>query len=194
MKFPKKTTRVTVVCDCTRYFDIHSSIWATPEDYFKGKVVITNYSPNFSREDMYNLLEEVSKSKDSYLIILGNPAEVMALSVVLSNSTVKDPVEEIPRLDPAEVRVWEVFDDHNVLISNEEGRVITSSYDEALRPLVSDAMMIQAKNVESVETLKEENPDDPSTIQIVETPETASSLKEIIEKRKDQSKTSDESK
>lgn len=194
MKFPKKTTRVTVVCDCTRCFDIHSSIWATPEDYIKGKVVITNYSPNYSREDMYELLEEVSKSKESYLIILGNSAEVMALSVVLSNSTVKDPVEEIPRLDPAEVRVWEVFDDHNVLISNEEGRVITSSYDEALRPLVSDAMMIQAKNVESVEPLKEENPDDPSTIQIVETSETASSLKDIIEKRKDQSKTSDESK
>lgn len=194
MKFPKKTTRVTVVCDCTRHFDIHSSIWAVPEDYFKGKVVITNYTPNFSREDMYELLEEVSKSKESYLIVLGNSAEVMALSVVLSNSTVKDPVEEIPRLDPAEVRVWEVFDDHNVLISNEEGRVTASSYDEALRPLVSDAMMIQAKNVESVETPKEENPDDPSTLQIVETSETASSLKEIIEKRKDQSKTSDESK
>lgn len=194
MKFPKKTTRVTVVCDCTRYFEIHNSSLPTPGDYFKGKVVITNYSPNYSREDMYELLEEVAKSKENYLIILGNSAEVMALSVVLSNSTVKDPVEEIPRLDPAEVRVWEVFDDHNVLISNEEGRVITSSYDEALRPLVSDAMMIQAKNVETVETLKEDNPDDPSTIQIVETPETASSLKEIIEKRKDQSKTSDESK
>lgn len=194
MKFPKKTTHVTVVCDCTRRFDIHSSIWAIPEDYSKGKVVVTNYSPNYSREDMYELLEEVSKSKESYLIVLGNSAEVMALSVVLSNSTAKDPVEEIPRLDPAEVRVWEVFDDHNVLISNEEGRVTASSYDEALRPLVSDAMMIQAKNVETVETLKEENPDNPSTIQIVETPETASSLKEIIEKRKDQSKTSDESK
>lgn len=194
MKLPKKTTRVTVVCDCTRYFELHSSLWTVVEDYRKCKVIVLKSSPNYSRENMYEILEEVAESKANYLIVLGNSAEVMALSVVLSNSTVKDSVEEIPRLDPAEVRVWEVFDDHNVLISNEEGRVTTSSYDEALRPLVSDAMMIQAKNVESVETLKEENPDDPSTIQIVETPETASSLKEIIEKRKDQSKTSDESK
>lgn len=194
MKFPKKTTRVTVVCDCTRYFDIHSSIWATPDDYSKGKVVVTNYSPNYSREDMYELLEEVAKSKESYLIILGNSAEVMALSVVLSNSTAKDPVEELPRLDPADVRVWEVFDDHNVLLSNEEGRVTTSSYDEALRPLVSDAMMIQAKNVESVEAQKEENPDDPSTIQIAESPEKAASLKEMIEKRKESTLKHDDSK
>ena len=182
------------MCDCTRHFELHSSLWTVTEDYRKCKVIVPKSSPCYSRENMYEILEEVAESKANYLIVLGNSAEVMALSVVLSNSTVKDPVEEIPRLDPAEVRVWEVFDDHNVLISNEEGRVTASSYDEALRPLVSDAMMIQAKNVESVETPKEENPDDPSTIQIAESPETASSLKEIIEKRKDQSKTSDESK
>ena len=194
MKFPKKTTRVTVVCDCTRYFELHSSLRTIVEDYHKCKVIVPKSAPNYSRENMYEILEEVANSKANYLIVLGNSAEVMALSVVLSNSTVKDPVEEIPRLDPAEVRVWEVFDDHNVLLSNEEGRVTTSSYDEALRPLVSDAMMIQAKNVESVEAPKEENPDDPSTIQIAESPEKAASLKEMIEKRKEATPKHDDSK
>ena len=165
-------------------------MWATPEEYSKGKVVVTNYAPNFSREDMYELLEEVSKSKEDYLIILGNSAEVLALSVVLANSTVKDPVEEIPQLDASEVRVWEVFDDHNTMISTEECRVVTSSYDECLRPLVSDMMMIQAKNVEDPEPMPED-PDNPSTIQIAESKETAGSLKEIIENRKKSSSKDD---
>lgn len=144
MKFPKISTRVTVLCDCTEEFDLHSSIFAVPEDCRDADFVITNYSPISSQEKLYSLFES-TKNVEKVVIVLGNMQEVMALCTILANSLIDSPKEDVPVVDPKEVKVWEIFDNENILLSMPDGRVLESSYDKALRPIVADYQAIQAR-------------------------------------------------
>lgn len=163
MKFPKISTRVTVLCDCTEEFDLHSSIYAVPEDCRDSDFVITNYSPISSQEKLYSLFES-TKNMEKVVIVLGNMQEVMALCTILANSLIDSPKEDVPVVDPKEVKVWEIFDNENILLSMPDGRVLESSYDKALRPIVADYQAIQAR------AFVAQNPDGKvETTQFVET-------------------------
>lgn len=185
-KYPEVTTRVTVLCDCTEDFDLHRPGLRSDEAPNVDKVVVTNYSPIAAQQNMYDLFHQISESSESYLVILGNMQEVMALCVILANSLIDKPLEDVPHLPVKDVVVWEVFDNENILLSTSEGRVIQSSYDSALRPLVSDYQMIQVRAIK----------DDPEAesngvIQYVESDisiEKVDSVQELISKRKSKSK------
>lgn len=144
MELPKISTRVTVLCDCTEEFDMHSAWSVLSEDYKDADVIITRYSPISSQEKLYDLFER-TKDVKKLVVILGNMQEVMALCTILANSLIDSPKEDVPVVDPKEVKVWEVFDNENILLSMPDGRVLESSYDKALRPIVADYQAIQAR-------------------------------------------------
>lgn len=144
MELPKISTRVTVLCDCTEEFDMHSTWSVLSEDYKDADVIITRYSPISSQEKLYDLFER-TKDVKKLVVILGNMQEVMALCTILANSLIDSPKEDVPVVDPKEVKVWEVFDNENILLSMPDGRVLESSYDKALRPIVADYQAIQAR-------------------------------------------------
>jgi hypothetical protein len=142
---PEIKTRITVFCDCTDEFVLHTSLYKVlDDDWPAAKVIVTNFSPIASQEKLYSLFEEMDKD-EQYLIVLGNMQEVMALCTILANSLIDSPKEDVPVVDPTEVRVWEVFDNENILLSMPDGRVLESSYDKALRPIVADYQAIQAR-------------------------------------------------
>lgn len=145
MLIPEIKTRITVFCDCTDEFVLHTSLYkALDDDWPAAKVIVTNFSPIASQEKLYALFEEMDKD-ERYLIILGNMQEVMALCTILANSLIDSPKEDVPVVDPKEVKVWEIFDNENILLSMPDGRVLESSYDKALRPIVADYQAIQAR-------------------------------------------------
>lgn len=142
---PEIKTRITVFCDCTDEFVLHTSLYKVlDDDWPAAKVIVTNFSPIASQEKLYSLFEEMDKD-EQYLIVLGNMQEVMALCTILANSLIDSPKEDVPVVDPKEVKVWEVFDNENILLSMPDGRVLESSYDKALRPIVADYQAIQAR-------------------------------------------------
>lgn len=145
MNVPDIKTRVTVLCDCTDEFVLHTNLYRAFDDCWpSAKVIVTNFSPITSQEKLYALFEEMDKD-ENYVIILGNMQEVMALCTILANSLIDSPKEDVPVVDPKEVKVWEVFDNENILLSMPDGRVLESSYDKALRPIVADYQAIQAR-------------------------------------------------
>lgn len=127
-------------------------------------VHVTNFSPIASQQKMYNFFAELNKVDEQSVVVLGNMQEVMALCTILANSLTEAPVDDVPVINIKDVKVWEVFDNENILLSMPDGRVVESSYDKALRPIVSDYQMIQAK------AFVNQNPEgEAETTQFVET-------------------------
>lgn len=165
MKLPVLSTKITVLCDCTDEFVFHNGGMSLLElmDTCRN-VHVTNFSPITSQQKMYNLFAELDKVDERSVVVLGNMQEVMALCTILANSLTEAPVDDVPVINIKEVKVWEVFDNENILLSMPDGRVIESSYDKALRPIVSDYQMIQAK------AFVKQNPEgEAETTQFVET-------------------------
>lgn len=165
MKLPVLSTKITVLCDCTDEFVLHQGGLSLLElmDTCRN-VHVTNFSPIASQQKMYNLFAELNKVDEQSVVVLGNMQEVMALCTILANSITEVPVDEVPVINIKDVKVWEVFDNENILLSMPDGRVVESSYDKALRPIVSDYQMIQAK------AFVKQNPEgEVETTQFVET-------------------------
>lgn len=187
MQLPKITTKLTVICDCTEEFELHSKLIKLPEEYADVTYKVTNYSPISAQEKMYNLFNILDLIENKTVIVLGNMQEVMALCTILANSLVDVPVEDVPVVNAKEVKVWEVFDNENILLSMPDGRVIESSYDKALRPIVSDYQMIQAK------AFVKQNPEgEAETTQFVETEGATEgpkkTVEEVLSERKEKAK------
>lgn len=150
-------------------------------------VHVTNFSPIASQQKMYNLFAELNKVDEQSVVVLGNMQEVMALCTILANSITEVPVDEVPVINIKDVKVWEVFDNENILLSMPDGRVVESSYDKALRPIVSDYQMIQAK------AFVKQNPEgEVETTQFVETEGAAEgpkkTVEEVLSERKEKAK------
>lgn len=188
MKLPVLSTKITVLCDCTDEFVLHQGGLSLLElmDTCRN-VHVTNFSPIASQQKMYNLFAELNKVDEQSVVVLGNMQEVMALCTILANSLTEVPVDDVPVINIKDVKVWEVFDNENILLSMPDGRVIESSYDKALRPIVSDYQMIQAK------AFVKQNPEgEAETTQFVETEGAAEGLKktveEVLSERKEKAK------
>lgn len=166
-------TRVCIMSDCTRNLDCFQGELDVEPDVQVFRVLT---SPPFSREGVYEVLSSVP-SEGKVLVVLHSNADFFAAFSVYVNSKVEVKNPEVPVLgNPDEVTFLEAWDEELVNINKEK----ESSYDSALRPIVSDFLRIQALN--SPEEAKEGE-----TIQILESEQPKMKVEELIETRKSRS-------
>ena len=183
MKEVKFTSRITVLCDCTEEFLLHSEEYASRPGW-----IVTNYSPISAQQKIYELIVSLDGTFNPVVIVLGSSQELMALCVVIANSLAKNPVEGIPILDLKDLKVWEVFDEENILLSKEDGRVEESSYDSAMRPIAADFQRVLASDYEGVEG------EVTQFVEVSGSEDQSKSVKEVLSARKESIKKIDEDK
>ncbi len=191
-------TRLTVLCDMTPNLALNvASVdrYLIQEHSIVGDYHIYNaYSgAPFAQQTVYTLLEEIFNDNrlPSILIIQGN-VQFMALMVALTNSISEHKHPRVPLIDASQVRVWEVWEDEALLLTKEDGTVDTTTFDEALRPLVSQMLHLQRINAPEDERELNTDPGDeltegtmPKIVQKAATDDAGQpqTLKEIIARR-----------
>lgn len=183
MKEVKFNSRITVLCDCTEEFRLHSEEYASRPGW-----IVTNYSPISAQQKIYELIPRLNSSKYPVVVVLGNSQELMALCVVIANSLATTPVEDIPTIDLKDLKVWEVFDEENILLSKEDGRVEESSYDSAMRPIAADFQRVLASEYEGVEG------EVTQFVEVSGSEDQSKSVKDVLRDRKESIKKIDEDK
>ena len=152
---PSLDTRLTVLCDLTSKQILTPSFIDEQikrrKCYSLVRIVDPQYGAANIQSEIYRFLAEVSMpTPTKYILVLRNNLQITSLSVVLMNGNADRKLPMLPVINPKTVRVWEVWDDSNILISESDGLVTTTSFDEAFRPIVSDIMRLQRLNAPDV--------------------------------------------
>lgn len=177
MKSLDLVKKVTILCDCTDSGDLKESIFShIIIDVDKGvKLLPVNSSPISARDKVYEALSKATKCEEPAVVVLNSLHELNALAVVVRNSQAEVKDDSIPTLDLSSTDILEAWEDKYISILKPDG--LSSSYDEAMKPIVSDFLRLQAKQMPGEE--------ESEVTQFLETKE-GSSVEEVIESRKKQ--------
>lgn len=200
IKIPSLDTAITVLCDMTREQVLTPAL---VEEHIKGRksagrvrVMRPNCGAPYTQEEIYRLLAECQlmvAAGEKIILILTNNLQVTSLAAILMNSKAEKHLAGMPIVDPSNVMGWEVWDDANVRISEKDGMITSTSFDEAFRPIVSDIMRLQKLNAPAPESGADSDEPEEYTIPsprvlekaVVDEGVVVNSPKDIIRKRID---------
>lgn len=199
IKLPALDTPITVLCDMTRKqyltVDFVGKELRSRKSYSSLAIVTPHYGAPYVQHETYRIVLEaslVAAQGHKTVIIVTNNLQITALAAVLMNGRAEKRLDAVPFIDPKLVRVWEVWNDNNILLSEEDGMVTSTSFDEAFRPIISDIMRIQRLNAPApadedavVEPSDDEEPPQPRILEkaVVDEGVVANSPKDLIARR-----------
>lgn len=177
IKFGTELTKITVICNCTSYrtqWEVLSKI-SHPFSCIKYPLI----PPTQASEKIPQLLEELSSSEGLQALVIDNPTSLLAVALILANSSLEHKREDILCFPQGTLQVFELWNSEVVKISKDDGTIPLSSFDTANQPLIAEWLQLQHANQETTPQVEEH-------LQICETADASEhkTLDQIILERK----------